>query len=63
MSTFTPSDFLLILESRLRPAGTPFSRAALQAFVESCWPWMSEDPDVEMWDAKFLCSDDVMAYA
>jgi len=30
-----PADFLRLLETRLQPAGVPFSRAALQAFVES----------------------------
>jgi hypothetical protein len=33
MNTLTPSDFLLMTESRLRPTGTPFSRAALVAFA------------------------------
>jgi hypothetical protein len=47
----------------LQPLSVPFSRAALIAFVESAWPWMEEEPDVELWAAKFLATDDVMASA
>jgi hypothetical protein len=56
-----PRDFLRLLESHLQPMHVPFSRAALQAFVESCWPWMEDEPDVEMWAAKFLATGGVMA--
>jgi hypothetical protein len=63
MFTLTPSDFLLMMEQQLRPTGTPFARVALIAFVDACWPWMSEDPDVELWAAKFLATGDVMAPA
>jgi hypothetical protein len=41
----------------------PFSRAALQAFVEACWPWMEDEPDVELWAANFPATGDLMAYA
>jgi hypothetical protein len=58
-----PADFLRLLEAHLQPLHVPLSRAALQAFVEACWPWMEDEPDVEMWAAKFLVTDDVMAPA
>ena len=61
MSAMNPADFLRLMETQLQPAGVPFSRAALQAFVEACWPWMEDDPDVELWAAKFLATGDVMA--
>jgi hypothetical protein len=54
MSTLTPSDFLLMLESRLRPTHTPFSRAALIAFTEPCWPWCEDDPDLDYWASRCL---------
>ena len=63
MAPRNPADFLRLLEAHLQPLHVPFSRAALQAFVEACWPRMEDDPDVEWWAAKFLATDDVMAPA
>jgi hypothetical protein len=63
MSPMNPADFLRLLEAHLQPLRVPFSRAALQAFVGSCWPWIEDEPDVEMWSAKFLATGDVMAGA
>jgi hypothetical protein len=63
MSTMNPAEFLRLLEAHLQPLHVPFSRAALQAFVEACWPWMEDDPDVELWAATFLATGDVMAPA
>jgi hypothetical protein len=54
MSTLTPSDFLHLLESRLRPTHTPFSRAALIAFIESSWELIDDHPDVGFWAERFL---------
>jgi hypothetical protein len=54
-----PADFLAQLETALQSRGTPFSRAALIAFVDSCWPWILDNPDVELWAAKFLRSTDL----
>jgi hypothetical protein len=54
MSTPTPSDFLWMMESRLRPTHTPFSRAALIAFIEAAWPAIADDPDVEYYANEFL---------
>jgi hypothetical protein len=36
MAPMNPTDFLRLLESHLQPRHVPFSRAALQAFVEAC---------------------------
>jgi hypothetical protein len=58
-----PVAFLHLLEAHLQPLRVPFSPAALQAFVEACWPWMEDDPDVELWAAKFPATGDVMAPA
>jgi hypothetical protein len=63
MAPMNPADFLRLLESHLRPLHVPFSRAALQAFVEACWPWMEDDPDIELWASRFLATDDVMTPA
>jgi hypothetical protein len=63
MSTLKPADPLRLLVSHLQPRRVPFSRAALPAFVEACWPCMDDDPDVEMSAAKFLAAEDVMAPA
>ena len=63
MFTLHPSDFLRLLESYLRPQHVPFRRAALQAFVEACWPWLGDDPDLMLWAAKFQATDDVMSPA
>jgi hypothetical protein len=53
----TPTDFLLMLEARLRPMHTPFSRAALIAFVEAAWPRISDDPDVAYYANEFLAGE------
>ena len=58
-----PADFLRLLESHLQPRGIPFSRAALIAFVDACWPWIEDNPDVELWAATFLSIGDVMTTA
>ena len=63
MAPFNPADFPRLLEAHLQPLHVPFSPAALQAFVEACWPWMKDDPDVELWAAKFLATGDVMTPA
>jgi hypothetical protein len=63
MAPMNPADFLRLLESQLQPRRVPFSRAALQAFVDACWTWMEDEPDVELWAAKFLATGDVMAPA
>jgi hypothetical protein len=44
----TPADFIALLETALQPRGIPFSRAALKAFVDACWPWIEDNPDVEL---------------
>jgi hypothetical protein len=54
MSTLSPSDFFLMLETRLRPSHTPFSRAALIAYVESSWELIDDHPDVAFWAERFL---------
>jgi hypothetical protein len=54
MSILTPADFLLMLESRLRPTRTPFSSAALIAFLESSWKLIDDHPDVAFWCERFL---------
>jgi hypothetical protein len=63
MAPLSPPDFLRLLEAHLQPLHVPFSRAALQAFVEACWPWMEDESDVELWAAKFLATGDVMTPA
>jgi hypothetical protein len=57
------ADFLTEIETALQPRHLPFSRAALQAFVNACWPWMEDDPGLELWAAKFLATDDLMVPA
>jgi hypothetical protein len=54
MSTLTPTDFLLMMESALRPTHTPFNRAALIAFVESSWELIDDHPDPAFWSERFL---------
>jgi hypothetical protein len=61
MSAMNPADFLVLMEKQLQPAGVPFSRAALQAFVEAAWPRISDDPDVAYFASEFLATGDVMA--
>lgn len=56
-------DFLQALESSLQFRGVAFSRAALQAFVESAWPLMAEDPDPEFWAGEFIRQADVTLLA
>jgi hypothetical protein len=50
----TPTDFLPVLENTLQHKRTPFSRAALQAFVEATWPLIDDNPDVDYWADRFL---------
>jgi hypothetical protein len=54
MSTPTPADFLLMMESALRPTHTPFSRAALIAFIESSWELIDDHPDPAFWCERLL---------
>jgi hypothetical protein len=63
MSTLTPSDFLRLLESDLQPRHVPFSRAALQAFVEGAWSLIEDDPDPAFWCERFLEGVDLMTPA
>jgi hypothetical protein len=49
-----PADFLRLLEAHLQPMHLPFSRAALQAFVESAWPLIEDEPDPAYWSERFL---------
>jgi hypothetical protein len=52
-----PADFLRLMEIQLQPAGVPFSRAALQAFVAEAWPRISDDPDVAYFAREFLAGE------
>jgi len=52
----TPQDFVAALERHLQLHGVPFSRADVQAFVESCWPLIEEDTRPERWCAEFLAA-------
>jgi hypothetical protein len=63
MSTLTPADFLLMLESRFCPTHTPFSRAALIAFIESSWELIDDHPDPSFWADRFCEGADLMAPA
>jgi hypothetical protein len=63
MSQLKPSDFLLMMESRLRPTHTPFSRAALIAFIESSWELIDDHPDPAFWCERFVEGVDLMAPA
>jgi hypothetical protein len=63
MAPINPADFTRLLESHLQPKYVPFSRAALQYFIESAWPLIEDDPDVELWAAKFPATGDVMTPA
>jgi hypothetical protein len=49
-----PADFLRLMEKQLQPAGVPFSRAALIAFVESSWELIDDHPDPAFWCERFL---------
>jgi hypothetical protein len=49
-----PAVFLAQMEKQLQPAGVPFSRAALQCFIESAWPLIEDDPDPQFWCERFL---------
>jgi hypothetical protein len=50
----TPQDFVAALERHVQLHGVPFSRADVQAFVESCWLLIEEDARPERWCAEFL---------
>lgn len=50
----THADFLTALEHQLQLRGIAFSRAALVVFVESCWPLIEDDPNVEFWSQEFV---------
>ena len=63
MNPQTPADFVRSLESKLQARGVLFSHAALNAFVESTWPWIEDDPDVDYWCERFLDSMDLLAPA
>jgi hypothetical protein len=56
-------DFLRLLESTLQPRRVAFSRAALIAFVESAWPLVEVEPDVDFWCEPFLEGVDLMTPA
>jgi hypothetical protein len=49
----TPTDFLHLLESALRPRRIPFSRAAAISNVASAWPLIDDDPYVWFWSERF----------
>ena len=53
------TDFLQSIESTLQLRGVAFSRADLQAFVESAWPLILDNPDVEFWSKEFIDRGDV----
>jgi hypothetical protein len=57
MASLSPPDFLRLLEAHLQPMHVPFSRAALLAFVEACWPRIQDDPDVAYFAAEFLAGE------
>ncbi len=57
MSAMNPADFLRLLEAHLQPMHVPFSRAALIAFVESAWPAIADDPDIEYYAREFLAGE------
>jgi hypothetical protein len=63
MNPQTPADFARSLESSLQARHVRFSHAALIAFVESSWPWIEDDPDVDYWCERFLDSMDLLAPA
>ena len=45
----TPDLFAHSVEAELRLSGRPFDRAALWAYVASCWLLMLDDPDPVRW--------------
>ena len=45
----TLDTFARSVEAELRLAGHPFDRAALWAYVASCWPLLLNDPDPVRW--------------
>ncbi len=59
--TPTPNDFLQLLETTLQLRRVAFSRAALQAFVSSAWPWIEDSPDPDNWADRFIESGAVLA--
>lgn len=56
-------DFLQSLEQSLHLRAVPFSRAALQAFIESAWRLCEDNPDVEWWAREFVSQADVSMLA
>jgi len=50
----TPDLFARSLESELRLSGRTFDRAALWAYVASCWPLMLDDLDPVRWAVEFV---------
>ena len=54
MAPINPADFPRLLDSYLQPMHVPFSRAALQCFIESAWPLIEDDPDPAFWSERFL---------
>ena len=57
MAPLSQPDFLTQLEAHLQTLHVPFSRAALQAFVEAAWPHISDDPDVAYFAGEFLAGE------
>lgn len=57
------TDFLQSMESTLQLQGVSFSRAVLQAFVESSWPLILDNPNVEFWAREFIDSGNVTMLA
>jgi hypothetical protein len=50
----TQAEFLGTLEEVLLQRRISFSRAAVIAFVESCWPLIEDNPDPWHWSACFV---------
>jgi hypothetical protein len=49
----TRDAYTAALEQHLRTQGCAFDRAAVLAFVASCWPLIEDDPDVTEWARRF----------
>jgi hypothetical protein len=47
-------DFLAAFEHHLQLHGVPFERRSVQAFVESAWPLIVEDPTPSRWCVEYL---------
>ena len=50
----TPSEFAPCMEADLALRGVEYDQAELSAWLESMWPWISEEPDVGMWAGEFI---------